>query len=286
MDGAIVINRYLDGPSFREPAEMISEAAGRLGLGMKTYLNTDLSVPIGDSDAFHEILGDIGFVVFWDKDVKLAKNLEVCDIPVFNCSECIRICDDKSLTHLTLADYGIPSIRTIASPMSFGRPYDDFAKVVMDTFTFPLISKDCFGSYGKEVRMVRNEEELMKELSSGVPKIFQDYIECNGQDLRLEVVGGEVIASVKRKAPEGDFRSNASNGGVMVTYEPTEDEKSLAIEASEAVEANFCGVDIIQTSEGPVVCEVNSNAHIKNLMNATGINASDAILRHIVNFLR
>ena len=163
MDGAIVINRYLDGPSFREPAEMISEAAGRLGLGMKTYLNTDLSVPIGDSDAFHEILGDIDFVVFWDKDVKLAKNLEVCDIPVFNCSECIRICDDKSLTHLTLADYGIPSIRTIASPMSFGRPYDDFAKVVMDTFTFPLISKDCFGSYGKEVRMVRNEEELMKE---------------------------------------------------------------------------------------------------------------------------
>ena len=286
MDGAIIINRYLDGPSFREPAEMISEAAGRLGLGMKTFFNTDLTVPIGDSDALLEKLGDIDFVVFWDKDVKLAKNLEVCDIPVFNCSECIRICDDKSLTHLALADYGIPSIRTVASPMSFGKSIDDLYEQLNGMFDYPFVAKDCFGSYGEQVRLVRDENDLRKELSSGTPKIFQEYIECNGEDLRLEVVGGKVVAAVKRKAPEGDFRSNASNGGVMTKYQPTEDEIMLAVEAANAVEADFAGVDIIQTKEGPVVCEVNSNAHIKNLLNATGINASDLILQHIVNFLR
>ena len=286
MDGAIIINGYLLDSSFREPADMITAAAEKAGIGMKTFRNNDFTVPIGDSDSLGRILGDVDFVIFWDKDVLLAKNLEVCDIPVFNCSECIRVCDDKALTHLTLADCDIPSIRTVASPMAFGNSCEALADSIMGAFGFPFVVKDCAGSFGKQVRLVKDRADLEKELRDPKPKIFQDYIECGGQDIRVEVVGGRVVASVKRQAPVGDFRSNASNGGTMSPYKPTEEEAELAILAADAVEANFCGVDIIQTSDGPVVCEVNSNAHIKNLMNATGINASDAILKHIVNFLR
>ena len=285
MNGAIVINGYLNGSSFLEPAEMLTAAAAKAEVGMRTFRNTDLTVPIGDAEAFRSILGDVDFVIFWDKDVPLAKNLEVCDIPVFNCSECIRLCDDKALTHLTLADWNVPSIRTVASPMSFGTPYEDQAERILGQFGFPFVSKDCVGSFGQQVRLVRDEDDLRKELSSSVPKIFQEYIECGGEDIRAEVVGGRVVAAVKRKAPEGDFRSNASNGGVMKAYEPTEEEKSLAIEAANAVGADFCGVDIIVSDEGPKVCEVNSNAHIMNLRNATGIDVSERILEHIVNYL-
>lgn len=285
MKGAVVINRFLEGSSFKEPAEMISNSAKTLGIGMDTYSNMDLSVSVGDADALHAILGDVDFIVFWDKDVRLVKNLEVCGYPVFNCSECIRICDDKSLTHLTLEDWGIPSIKTIISPMSFGNSYEGFEERIMDALHFPLVAKDCFGSFGQQVRMIRNEDELRREMVSGTPKIFQEYIECGGEDLRLEVVGGKVVAAVKRKAAEGDFRSNASNGGTMSAYEPSEEEASLAIEASNAVEADFAGVDIIRTGDGPVVCEVNSNAHIMNLKNATGRDVSRDILEHIVHFL-
>jgi len=102
----------------------------------------------------------------------------------------------------------------------------------------------------------------------------------------LEVVGERVVAAVKRKAAEGDFRANASNGGTMTEYVPTEEEAILAIDAAAAVQADFAGVDIINSSEGPVVCEVNSNAHIMNLKNATGIDVSDSIIRHIVDLIQ
>ena len=72
----------------------------------------------------------------------------------------------------------------------------------------------------------------------------------------------------------------------MAKYVPTEEEAILAIDAAAAVQADFAGVDIINSPEGPVVCEVNSNAHITNLKNATGIDVSDNIIRHIVNLIQ
>ena len=281
MRGAVVINGYLNGPKFREPAEMITAAAGRQGIEMDTFLNTDLAVPIGDADAFSAKLGDVDFIVFWDKDFKLAKNLEVCGYPVMNCSECIRICDDKSLTHLALAEYGIPSIRTIVCPMSFGYPYGDWLEKAQDAIGFPMVVKDCFGSFGEQVHLLRGKEELPKISDDGTPRIIQDYIDCDAKDIRIEVVGERIVASVQRTAAYGDFRANASNGGIMERYDPTEEERQLAIEAAASVQADFCGVDILQTGDGPVVCEVNSNAHIKNLLNATGVDASEHIIGYI-----
>jgi len=286
MKGAIVINGYLDGKKFREPAEMLTEAGERHGVPMKTFLNSNLSVPIGDSDAFAERLGDIDFIIFWDKDVKLARNLEVCGYPVINCSEAIRICDDKALTHLTLAEYGIPSIKTVASPMSFGYPYRDLLPDIVDQIGFPMVVKDCFGSFGQQVYMVRTMEELHEHAEGTVPKIFQEYIECDGRDIRVEVVGEKVVAAVMRTAAYGDFRSNATIGGIMEKYEPSEEEAQLAIEAASAVQADFAGVDIIHSADGPVVCEVNSNAHIKNLFDATGVNAADCIIEYIIELMQ
>lgn len=286
MKGAIVINGYLDGKKFREPAEMLTEAGERHGVPMKTFLNSNLSVPIGDSDAFAERLGDIDFIIFWDKDVKLARNLEVCGYPVINCSEAIRICDDKALTHLTLAEYGIPSIKTVASPMSFGYPYQDLLPDIVDQIGFPMVVKDCFGSFGQQVHLVRTMEELHKHAEGTVPKIFQEYIECDGRDIRVEVVGEKVVAAVMRTAAYGDFRSNATIGGIMEKYEPSEEEAQLAIEAASAVQADFAGVDIIHSADGPVVCEVNSNAHIKNLFDATGVNAADCIIEYIIELMQ
>ncbi len=286
MKGAIVINGYLDGKKFREPAEMLTDAGERHGIPMVTFLNSDLSVPIGDSDSFAEKLGDIDFIIFWDKDVKLARNLEVCGYPVINCSEAIRVCDDKALTHLTLAEYGIPSIKTVSSPMTFGYPYQDWLVNAVEQIGFPMVVKDCFGSFGQQVHLVRTMDELRNHAEGDVPKIFQKYIECDGKDIRIEVVGEKVVASVIRTAAYGDFRSNATIGGIMEKYEPTEEEAHLAIEAASAVQADFAGVDIINSPNGPVVCEVNSNAHIKNLFDATGINVADCIIEYIVELMQ
>jgi len=286
MKGAIVINGYLDGIKFREPADMITAAGERHGIPIKTFLNSELSAPIGDSDSLAKKLGDVDFIIFWDKDVKLAKNLEICGYPVINCSEAIRICDDKALTHLTLAEYGIPSIKTIASPMTFGYPYQEWLDSVVDQIGFPMVVKDCFGSFGMQVRMIHTMEELREQAEGDVPKIFQEYIECDAKDIRIEVVGEKVVAAVLRIAANGDFRSNASIGGIMEKYEPTEEEAQLAIDAAAAVQADFAGVDIINSPKGPVVCEVNSNAHLKNLYNATGVDTSDCIIEYIIELMQ
>ena len=222
MKGAVIINGYLDGISFREPADMLVAAGARQDIPIEVHTNRDLVAPIGDADALSERIGDVDFILFWDKDVRLAKNLEVCGYPVINCSEAIRICDDKSLTHLVLADYGIPSIRTIPCPMSFGHSYEDSAKLIADQIGFPMVVKDCFGSFGEQVRLVKDMDGLLRESMDGTPKIFQEFIDCGGKDIRIEVIGDKSVAAVMRTAPKGDFRANASNGGTMERYTPTE----------------------------------------------------------------
>ena len=286
MRGAAVINGYLDGASFREPADMVAAAGERQGIPIRVFANSDLVVPIGDTGAFSERLGDVDFILLWDKDVRLAKNLEICGYPVINCSEAIRICDDKSLTHLTLAEHGIPSVRTVSGPMSFDRPYGDSAETIAEQIGFPMVVKDCFGSYGEQVRLIDSIEMLRNEAMEGVPRIFQEFIGCGGTDIRIEVVGEDAVAAVTRTAPKGDFRANASNGGTMARYTPTEEESRLAVEAAVAVQADFAGVDILRTEDGPVVCEVNSNAHIKNLLDATGIDVSDLMIGYIKELMQ
>ena len=283
MHGTMVVNGFLKGGKFDEPAMMMSAAAERLGIGFDVIPNHGLPLMVDTSDGM-----DTDFVLFWDKDVRAAKLLEMSDITVSNPSECIRICDDKSLTHIALRRKGIPSIPTMIAPMTFdGVGYTDlsFLDRAEDSFGYPMVVKDCFGSFGQQVHLAHDRMELESLFSDARPRIVQRYVECGSSDLRLEVVGGRVVASVSRKGAEGDFRANTTIGGKMSIHEPTDEETELAIMASEAVGADFCGVDILYMDGEPVVCEVNSNAHMRNLLNCTGIDVSDMILEHIIERL-
>ena len=288
MKGTMVVNGFLTGGKFGEPAQMLSSAAERAGIVFDVVRNTDICSPIGSEDTLRRILGDPDFILFWDKDIRSARNLELCGFPVFNRSECIRICDDKSLTHLALMESDVPSIPTMTVPMTFdnvGYNGLSFLDSVEDSFGDPMVVKDCFGSFGQQVHMVRNRGEIEALLSDPRPRIVQEYVECGSSDLRLEVIGDRVVASVSRKGREGDFRANATNGGTMCPHVPSDEETELAVRASEAVGADFSGVDILYRDGEPVVCEVNSNAHIRNLRNTTGIDVSDLILEHIMEMI-
>ncbi len=290
MKGAVVSNAFLSDTTFREPAEMLSRAAAERGIRLDACTNVDLAFPIGDVDSVRGYLGDLDFIVFWDKDVRCCENLEMCGYRTFNSSYCIRVCDDKSLTHSVLARAGVPSLRTVPVPMTFPSVgYTDlsFLDRAADLLGFPMVVKDCFGSYGQQVRLVRDMRSLMAEFDgASQPMILQEYIECGSSDLRLEVVGGEAVEAVSRQGPPGDFRANCNVGGTMSPHEPTEDEVELALSAASAVGADFCGVDILVTEDGPRVCEVNSNAHIMNLYRCTGHDVAGDIMDHITAVVR
>ena len=279
MRGAMVVNGFLAGGKYDEPAAMMSAAARGMGIGLTVLRNCDLCRPIGESP-----LEDADFVVFWDKDVTLAMSLEAAGLRLFNPAQCIMDCDDKARTHLELARAGVPSLRTIACPKTFeGVGYTDrgFLGEAASTLGFPMVVKDCFGSFGQQVHLVRDMAELEALVAGDRPMIMQEYVECGGEDFRIEVVGGEAVAAVRRKAKPGEFRANATLGGTMHPHEPTREESELAAAAAEALEADFCGVDILDGPDGPVVIEVNSNAHLRNITECTGIDIASAIMAHI-----
>ena len=131
--------------------------------------------------------------------------------------------------------------------------------------------------------LAKDEKEAAAILqkAAGVPLLFQQYIrECKGRDIRLYMVGGKCVAAMRR-VNEGDFRANIQIGGHAEAYTPTQEEIALAQKACHALSLDFAGVDLLQSKEGPLLCEVNSNAHFTALSALTGEDVAGAIFDHI-----
>lgn len=112
--------------------------------------------------------------------------------------------------------------------------------------------------------------------------LVQEFIkEAGGVDIRCFVIGDKVIAAMKRKGAEGDFRSNLHRGGTAQHIKITPQERATAIGAAKAMGLNVCGVDMLRANHGPVVMEVNSSPGIEGLENATGIDVADKIIEYL-----
>lgn len=301
MTGWLVVNEFLQSNKFNEIHVWLMEAAvkQKIDMIMKTNAQLLVDLPAAKQPGMKQTdmvrwnqTNEPDFILFWDKDVRLATYLEQLGYPVFNSSQAIATCDDKSLTHLTLMKAGIPMPRTILAPKTFdniGYTNMDFLMEVAERLGFPMVVKECFGSFGQQVYLAHNLKELIVLLgkTGTKPVLFQEYITSStGRDIRLQVVGDRVIASMYRYSENGDFRANLTIGGKMKPYEPTVEQCRLAIRCCEILGLDYAGVDILFGEEDqPIVCEVNSNAHFKNIFDCTGVNAADAILTHIRNKL-
>lgn len=288
MHGWLIHNVGLQTTKFNQIHKRYLNAARELGIDLKLKLNSNPVVHIAT-----EGLSYIGsderpdFVLFLDKDVHLARGFEGLGIPVFNSAEAIENADDKGRMHLLLAKARIKQIDTILAPKVFQYQKDMpdlFLWSVIERLGFPLVVKEAFGSFGTGVHLIHNEKEL-HEIANHLlrtPHLYQRYIKSShGRDVRLHVVGDVVVAAVKRISL-GDFRANVTNGGSMVPFEAPEHFKQLAIQATKALNLDFSGVDLLfDKDDSPIVCEVNSNAHIENIYQATGIDLSQLILKYI-----
>ncbi len=253
------------------------------GAGRRSKAVEKSAQPDGrDGVPLPEQLRGADFVLFWDKDVRLARAIERTGIPVYNSARAIELCDDKRLTHEMLAAAGISMPRTVMGPLVFG-PCDfvPFARGVETLFSYPVVVKEAFGSFGAQVYLAKSREELVALCGSIAPRPFlvSEFVkESAGRDLRLQVVGGRVIAAMERRGQRGDFRAGLTSGGKMFPFTPDREAETLALRAAEALGCDFAGVDLLFGAEGYLVCEVNSNAHFKNLFDLTGVNAAGPIL--------
>lgn len=295
IHGLLIVNEFLNTNKFSEHSRWLLEAANKYNLSLTLKTNAEVLVRLHgdmpkDYKAHYGQLPD--FVLFWDKDVRLAMYFEALGIPVFNSAGAIASCDDKSLTHMALSTNGIPMPKTILAPMTYpniGYKNFEFLEQVMQELSFPIVIKECFGSFGAQVYLSKNKEELIEIITSvgAKPMLFQEYIaSSSGKDIRLQVVGKEVIAAMYRYSIDGDFRANISNGGKMKPYEPNTREVELALRCCEILQLDFAGVDLLFGEDGDMlVCEVNSNAHFKNIYDCTGVNTAEAMIQYIVKEL-
>jgi ribosomal protein S6--L-glutamate ligase/gamma-F420-2:alpha-L-glutamate ligase len=288
--GWLIYNGGLISKKFLEINHMYISAAAKKGIELQPVKNNEIySFVIDDSlQVKMDGLFQPDFVLFLDKDIQLAKQLEGLGYQLFNNANAIEICDDKIATYQILANKRIRMPKTLFSPMMFPGTIDSndhFIDQVEREFDYPIVIKEAYGSFGEQVYLVENREELIIKRQELLyrPHLYQQFISSStGKDARLYVVGEQVVASMLR-LNEKDFRANVTNGGRMQKFAPPETFKELAIKASRAVGADFSGVDLLFGDNGePIICEVNSNAHIKNVFDCTGIDVSEYIFDYIL----
>ncbi len=277
----IIINQFLKTKKFTELYEYFKLATDSRNIGLEIYTNAEVLSFINSE--FEPPL----FVVFWDKDIRLAKLMESMGLKLFNSASAIETCDDKYLTYLRLKENGINTPLTLPIPMTFSNTdYSDFGFLdeYINILGFPMVIKENFGSFGEQVYLAQNKEEALKIIncSGRRPLIFQKFIkESYGKDIRINIVGNRIVASMERFSASGDFRANLSIGGKMKKLIPDGEAQSLALAAASAIGLDFCGVDLLYTKDGYTVCEVNSNAHFKNIMELTGVNFAIEIIKYV-----
>lgn len=150
----------------------------------------------------------------------------------------------------------------------------------------PLVVKLLEGTQGIGVVLAENHQAATSviEAFQGVKAniLVQEYIkEAKGSDLRCLVIGGKVIAAMKRTAEAGEFRSNLHRGAKASVVKITPEERSTAVRAAKIMGLNVCGVDILRANHGPVVMEVNSSPGLEGIEDATGLDVSGKIIDFI-----
>jgi ribosomal protein S6--L-glutamate ligase len=185
----------------------------------------------------------------------------------------------RSLQVLSRAKIGLP--KTVFTNYS-----RETAEVINQVGGTPLVIKLLEGTQGLGVVLAetQNAAKSVIEAFNGLKArvIVQEFIkEAGGADIRVFVVDGHVVGAMKRQGKEGEFRSNLHQGGSAEVIELTDEEEIAAIRAAKAMRLGVAGVDMLQSSRGPLILEVNSSPGLEGIERATGKDIAKTIVRFI-----
>ena len=180
---------------------------------------------------------------------------------------------------LAKASVGIP--KTV-----FARETADVEDVIVQAGGTPLIIKVARGTHGRGVVLAETRKAAEAVMQAfyveRVNFLVQEFIEeADGADIRAFIVGGKVVASVKRQGLDDDFRSNLHQGGQAVAVKLTDEERKTAQKAAKAMGLPICGVDMVRSKRGPLVLEVNSSPGLFSVESVTERNVAGKIIEHV-----
>lgn len=213
----------------------------------------------------------------------VVRQFEMMKVFSLNESQAIARSRDKlrSMQIFAREGIGIPTTAFAANP-------SDVNDLIHEVGGAPLVIKLIQGTQGIGVVLAETKKAAKSVIEAfyGVQAnmLLQEFVkEAKGADIRALVVGGTVVAAMKRQGPEGEFRSNIHRGGSADSIKLTRKEKSTAVKAARVLGMNVAGVDMLQSGKGPVIMEVNSSPGLEGIEKATGIDVASKMIEYIEN---
>lgn len=187
---------------------------------------------------------------------------------------------DKLRSTQLLAKAGIDIPKTV-----FARETADLDDVLDQVGGAPVIIKVARGTHGNGVVLAETRKAAQAVMQAfyveGVSFLVQEFIEESaGADIRAFIVGGKVVASMKRQSLDDDFRSNLHQGGEGTSIKLTDEERKTAQKAARAMGLPICGVDMMRSKRGPLVLEVNASPGF-GIEKVTGHNVAEQIIDYV-----
>ncbi|WP_153448904.1 30S ribosomal protein S6--L-glutamate ligase [Vibrio algicola] len=252
---------------------------------LRCYMNINSEQPqihfkgeeLKDFDAIIPRIG--ASVTFYGTAV--LRQFEMMNVYPVNESVAITRSRDKlrSMQLLSRKGVGMPITGFASKP-------DDIKDLLEMVGGAPVVIKLLEGTQGIGVVLAetRKAAESVLEAFMGLKAniMVQEYIkEAGGADIRCFVIGDRVIAAMKRQAGEGEFRSNLHRGGTASLVKITPEERKTAVAAAKIMGLNVAGVDLLRSSRGPLVMEVNSSPGLEGIEAATGKDVAGMIIEFI-----
>ena len=187
----------------------------------------------------------------------------------------------RSLQILARAGIGIPKTAFASSPKD-----KDLDNLIESVGGAPCVVKLLEGTQGIGVILAENQKAAKSVLEAFMKlkanMLVQEFIkEAGGADIRVFVVDGQIVGSMKRQAKEGEFRSNLHRGGSAQVIDLTPEERATAIKAVKKLGLGIAGVDLLQSSRGALVMEVNSSPGLEGIEGATGVDIAGKIIEYV-----
>ena len=166
-------------------------------------------------------------------------------------------------------------------------------ELVERTIGFPVVVKTLLGVNGSGVFLMDNHNafsdlmNLIEQTNPDIQLIFQKFIaKSKGRDLRLFVVDGQVIASMERRATDGGFKANYTQGAEVVEFEPDQVATDMAVKTAEILNLQVAGIDLLYDENGYTICEANSFPGFKGLESCCDVNIPQKIFEAMENRLK
>lgn len=217
---------------------------------------------------------------------EVVRHFEWSGIPVLNRATSIANARNKFRTLRILAEHGLPV------PPSFTAGSADFLDLaVSETGEYPFLMKPFQGTHGDAFLLLDTRTSLASAVGA-MCDLHQDYViqpfieDSSVMDLRVIVVGGKVIAAMRRVAKAGEFRSNIHRGGYGATVELPAPCIETAIGAAAAMDLGVAGVDMLHTGDGALILEVNPSPGFEEIETVTGAQIAEAIIAFAVEYAK